>query len=185
LRTLWKALVLGLLGLLSMVTPLGFAAGRSSASFQFLVGAGSICSLPVPNPCPDVSMASNGDTVTVGGQGTLSIFPKSVTGSGTFVHKAPDGTVRATGTWTAIRLMSFRSFGNSSGLPSNFVGGQALMLVQLSVGGKPVHTAVLTVICEVGTPPDGLHEGFKLAVQDTPFNFNKQLSGITLFISQA
>jgi hypothetical protein len=185
LRTLWKALVLGLLGLLSMVAPLGFAAGHSTASFQFLVGAGAICNLPVPNPCPDVSMASNGDTVTVAGQGTLSIFPKSVTGSGTFVHKAPDGTVQAMGTWTAIQLMSFRSFGNSSGLPSSFVGGQAIMLVQLSVGGKPVHTAVLTVICEVGAPPDGLHEGFKLAVQDTPFNFNKQVSGITLFIIQA
>jgi len=59
------------------------------------------------------------------------------------------------------------------------------MLVQLLVGGKPVHTAVLTVLCEVGNPPDGLHEGVKLAVQDTPFNFNKQVSGITLFISQA
>jgi len=89
------------------------------------------------------------------------------------------------GTWTAIQLMSFRSFGNSPELPSNFVGGQAIMLVQLSVGGKQVHTAVLTVICEVGTPPDGLHEGFKLAVKDTPFNFNKQVSGITLFINQA
>ncbi len=185
LRTFWKALVLGLLGILSMMLPLGFAAGHSAASFQFLVGAGTICGLPVPNPCPDVSMASNGDTVTVAGQGTLSISAKSVTGSGTFVHKAPDGTVRAMGTWTTIQLMSFRSFGNSPGLPSNFVGGQAIMLVQLSVGGKPVHTAVLTVICEVGTPPDGLHEGFKLAVQDTPFNFNKQVSGITLFISQA
>ena len=185
LRTFWKALVLGLLGILSMMLPLGFAAGHSAASFQFLVGAGPICSLPVPNPCPDISMASNGDTVSVSGQGTLSIFAKSVTGSGTFVHKAPDGTVRAMGTWTAIQLMSFRSFGNSPGLPSNFVGGQAIMLVQLSVGGKPVHTAMLTVICEVGTPPDGLHEGFKLAVQDTPFNFNKQVSGITLFISQA
>ena len=130
-------------------------------------------------------MASNGDTVTVAGQGTLSIFAKSVIGSGTFVHKASDGTVRAMGTWTAIQLMSFRSFGNSSGLPSNFVGGRALMLVQLSVGGKPVHTGVLTVICEVGTPPDGLHEGIKLVVQDTPFNFNKQVSGLTLFISQA
>src|SRR6266852_1847127 len=185
LRTFWKALVLGLLGILSMMLPLGFAAGHSAASFQFLVGAGTICSLPVPNPCPDVSMASKGDTVTVAGQGTLSISAKSVTGSGTFVHKAPDGAVRAMGTWTAIQLMSFKSFGNSPGLPSNFDGGKALMLIQLTVDGHPLHTAVLTVICEVGNPPDGLHEGFRLAVQDTPFNFNKQVSGITLFISHA
>jgi hypothetical protein len=180
-----KAFVLGLLGVLSLVLPLGFAAGQSTASFQFLVGTGPLCNLPVPNPCPDISMADNGDTVALTGQGTLSVFAKSVTGGGTFVHKAPDGTVRAMGTWTAVQQMSFRSFGNSPGLPSNFVGGQALMLVQLLVGGKPVHTAVLTVICEVGNPPHGLHEGFKLAVQDTPFNFNKQVSGITIFISQA
>jgi hypothetical protein len=86
------------------------------------------------------------------------------------------------GTWSAMQLMSFKSFGNSSGLPSNFVGGLALILVQLSVGGTPVHTAVLTVICDVGSPPTGLMEGVKLAVQDTPLNFNKQVSGLTLFI---
>src|SRR2546426_10782729 len=167
-----------------MTLPFGFAAGASTTSFQFLVGKGPLCGLAT-NACPDITMADNGDMVSVTGQGTLSILSSSVSGSGTFVHKAPDGTVRAMGTWTAIQLMSFRSFGNSPGLPSNFVGGQALMLVQLSVGGKPVHTAVLTVICEFGTPPDGLHEGFRLAVQDTPFNFNKQVSGITLFIIQA
>ena len=180
-----KTLVLGLLGILSLIVPLGFAAGQSTANFQFLVGTGPLCSLPVPNPCPDISTADNGDTIALTGQGMLSVFPGSVTGGGTFVHMAPDGTVRAMGTWTAVQLMSFRSFGNSPGLPSNFVGGKALMLVQLLVGGKVVHTAVLTVICEVGNPPDGLHEGFKLAVQDTPFNFNKQVSGITIFITQA
>ncbi len=184
MRTFWKALVLGLLGLLSMTLPFGFAAGASTASFQFLAGTGPLCNL-APNACPDITMADNGDTVAVTGQGTLSIFPNSVSGGGTFVHMAPDGTARAKGTWIAIRLMSFRSFGNSPGLPSSFVGGQALILVQLFAGGKPVHTAVLTVICEVGTPPAGLHEGIKLVVQDTPFNFNKQVSGLTVFISQA
>jgi hypothetical protein len=182
LRALWKTLVLGLLGVLSLILPLGSAAATSTASFHFLVGTGPLCSLAT-NACPDIAMADNGDTVAVTGQGTLTIFPNSVTGGGTFVHMAPDGTVRAMGSWTAIQLMSFRSFGSSSGLPSNFVGGQALMLIQLSVGGTPVHTAVLTVICDVGTPPTGLHEGIKLAVQDTPFNFNKQVSGFTLFIS--
>ena len=183
MRTFWKALVLGLLGLLSMALPVGFAAGASTASFQFLVGTGPLCGLAT-NACPDITMADNGDMVAVTGQGTISISTNSITGGGTFVHMAPDETVRAMGTWTAIRLMSFRSFGNSPGLPSNFVGGQALMLIQLSVGGTPVHTAVLTIICEVGTPPAGLHEGIKLVVQDTPFNFNKQVSGLTIFVSQ-
>lgn len=181
-----KALFLGLLSFFSVLVPLGFASGPSSGTFQFLIGTGPLCSIPgVQNPCPDVARADNGDTVEIAGQGTLSFQPNSVTGSGTFVHKAPDGTVKAMGTWTAMRLMSFKSFGNSAPFPANFVGGQALVLVQLSVGGTVVHTAVLTVICDIGAPPTGLMEGIKLAVQGTPFNFNKQVSGITLFISQA
>jgi hypothetical protein len=186
LRLLSKAVLLGLLSVLSTLIPLGFASPTSGGTFQFLIGTGPLCSIPgVTNACPDVSMADNGDTVAVAGQGTLSVHAKSVTGSGTFVHKAPDGSVKAMGTWSALQLVSFKSFGNSSGLPSNFVGGLALILVQLSVGGTPVHTAVLTVICDVGSPPTGLMEGIKLAVQDTPFNFNKQVSGITLFIVSA
>ncbi len=184
MRKLWKTLVLGLLGLLSLVLPLGsVAAAATPASFHFLAGTGLICKPPISAPCPDISMADNGDTVTLTAQGTLSVFAKSVDGSGTFVHKASDGTVKATGTWTAIQLLSFISYGSSPGLPSNFVGGKALMLVQLSVGGNPVHTGVLTIICELGNPPDGLHEGIKLVVQGTPFNFNKQVSGATVFMS--
>ncbi len=192
MRTWSKALFLGLLSILSIV-PLGIASAHSvtgtsahsaSSTFQFLAGTGPLCNIAgVSNPCPDIAMADNGDMVLIAGQGTLSIHDKSVTGSGTFVHEAPDGTVKANGTWTAMQLLSFRSWGNSPGLPANFVGGQAKMLVQLSVGGKPVHTAILTVICDVGNPPMGLMEGVKLVVQGTPFNFNKQVSGITVFIS--
>ena len=185
MRTWSKAILLGSLSLLSVLVPLGFAVPASTGTFQFLIGTGPLCSQPVPNPCPDVARADNGDTVAITGQGTLSFQPSSVTGSGTFVHKAPDGTVKAMGTWTAVMLMSFKSFGNSAPLPANFVGGQALILVELLVGGTIVHTAVLTVICDVGTPPTGLMEGIRLAVQDTPFNFNKQVSGITVFISQS
>ena len=181
-----KAILLGLLSFLSILVPLGFASGPSSGTFQFLVGTGPLCTIPgVQNPCPDISRADNGDTVAVAGQGTLSFQPNSVTGGGTFVHEAPDGTVKATGTWTAVMLISFKSFGNSAPFPANFVGGKALILVQLSVGGTVVHTALLTVICEIGSPPMGVTEGIKLVVQNTPFNFNKQVSGITLFISKA
>ncbi len=178
MRTWFTVLLLSSLSIVSIVVP---ASASGSGTFQFLVGSGPLCQL-ASNACPDISMAGNSDTVSIAGQGSLSINDRSVTGSGTFTHKAPDGTVRAMGTWSALRLMTFRSFGNSPGLPSNFFGGQALILVQLSVNGTPVHTAVLTVICEIGSLPDGLHEGVKLVVQDTPFNFNKQVSGLTLFI---
>ncbi len=187
MQTWSKAIFLGILTLLSTV-PLGIASASSTSSnsstFQFLAGTGPLCNIAgVSNPCPDVAMADNGDTVSIAGQGSLSIHAKSVSGNGTFIHMAPDGTVKAMGTWTAMKLISFRSWGNSPGLPANFVGGRAVMLVQLSVGGTPVHTAVLTVICGVGNPPAGLMEGVRLVVQGTPFNFNKQVSGITVFIS--
>ena len=185
MRTWSKAFILALLGLLSIVAPLRIAsADNGSGTFKFLVGTGLLCSLGVPNACPDVSSDPSGDMVQIAGQGTLSIHANSVSGSGTFKHLAPDGTVKAAGTWTALQLMSFNSFGTSPSLPANFLGGKAVILVQLSVGGTPVHTGVLTVICDVGNPPHGLMEGFKLVVQDTPFNFNKQVSGITLFIAQ-
>lgn len=186
MRTCSKAILLGSLSLLSILVPLGFAAPANAGTFQFLIGTGPLCSIPgVTNPCPDVTRADNGDTVAITGQGTLSFQPSSVAGGGTFVHRAPDGTVKANGTWTAVTLMSFKSFGNSALLPANFVGGKAVILVDLTVGGTVVHSAVMTVICDVGTPPTGLMEGVRLAVQDTPFNFNKQVSGLTLFISQA
>lgn len=185
MRTTSKILFLALLGLLSMAAPFRIVSAASVDTFQFLIGTGPLCSIPgVTNPCPDISRAANGDTVALAGQGSLSVHAKSVTGSGTFTHKAPDGTVKAMGTWTAVQLLSFKSFGTSPSFPANFMGGLALILVQLSVGGTVVHTAILTVICDVGSPPPGLAEGVKLSVQDTPFNFNKQVSGITLFISQ-
>jgi hypothetical protein len=181
-----KAVLIACLSFLSVLVPLGFASGPSSGTFQFLIGTGPLCSIPgVQNPCPDVSRASNGDTVAIAGQGTLSFQPNGVNGTGTFVHRASDGTIKAMGIWTAVQLMSFKSFGTSAPLPANFVGGKAEILVQLSVGGTVVHTGVLTVICDVGSPPTGLMEGFTLVVQGTPFNFNQQVSGITLFISQS
>src|SRR5712692_2383581 len=128
MKTLSKGLLLGLLSFLSILVPVGFASAAQTGTFQFLIGTGPLCTLGIPNACPDVTRASNGDTVAIAGKGSLSLQDNSVTGSGTFTHKAPDGTVRATGTWTAVRLMTFRSFGTSPGFPANFVGGQALML---------------------------------------------------------
>src|SRR3989442_11378972 len=100
-----------------MALPVEFAAGASTASFQFLGGTGPLCRLAT-NACPDITMADNGDIVAVNGQGTLSFFTNSATGGGTFEHMAPDGTVRTIGTWTTIRLISLRSLGNYRVLPS-------------------------------------------------------------------
>ena len=146
--------------------------GGSSVSYQYLAGVQFLAG-------PDVAMAATGDRVELTGQGTFALHPESVSGSGSFTHKAPDGTVRGSGTWTAMHLLSFNSYGSSTGLPAAFEGGLALIEVHLSTGLD----AVLELSCLVGSPPPAAHEGIRLAVADGP-NFNKQVSGETLFIRQ-
>ena len=89
--------------------------------------------------------------------------------------------MKASGTWTAAELISFVSYGSAGpSFPPGFEGGKAVILVHTSVG----FDAILTVICAFGSPPAGQHEGIHLNVQDV-INFNKQVSGFTLFIQTA
>jgi len=150
--------------------------------YQFLVGSGLLCDI-APDACPDISMASNGDTVSVSGGGTFGLAPFAATGTGSFIHKSASGDARAEGTWVVLRLLAFHSFGDATpqGLPSNLEGGQLVLLVQLQVNGTPVFNAILNVDCELGTPPPGQSEGFTLSVQNA-LNFNKKVSGFTVFI---
>ena len=167
----------------------GVAGAKSETlDYRWLAGAGvtdvgPLCELGGP-PCPDVATASNGDTIEIAGEGTLSVHPKSVTGNGTFTHNfAGGGSV--SGTWTATQLLSFKSYGPVAGFPPNFEAGRATISVQLFVGGNPVGSGILTVGCLLGGPkePGGLFEGVKLSVQGGP-NFNKAVATSTLFILQ-
>lgn len=65
-------------------------------------------------------------------------------------------------------------------LPDNIAGGEALIKVHLSGGFDA--DAILTVTCAIGAPP-GHTEGSALNIQDV-INFNKHVSGITLYIKQ-
>jgi hypothetical protein len=133
---------------------------------------------------PRIAMAANGDRIeiVVTRPSTFTLHPKSVSGSGTFTHKTPDGTVRGSGTWTATQLLSFNSYGSSPGLPSNFEGGLALVRVHLSpAAGGPGLDAVLEVNCLIGSAPPAAQEGIRLAVESGP-NFNQVVEGGTLFI---
>ncbi len=180
LTNTWVLAVVVLLGLGANIT----SADSGSASFQYLVGSGLVCGLD-PTACPDIASAANGDSIEISGQGTLSIHPKTVTGTGTFVHKDLTGAILATGIWTAEQLLSFDSYGTSPGLPPNFEGGLALILVHLSPDtGGPGFDAVLQVNCGVGKAPKGHSGDFaKLAVQQG-VNFNTPVSGFTLYIRQ-
>ncbi len=181
----WRLLAMGLIvfGFLLLARGAPASAKSATVTFNYLVGSGPLCSL-APDACPDVASAPNGDTITMSGEGTLSIHPDSVTGGGTFIHKDASGTVLAEGTWTAQQLLSFVSYGTSPGLPATFEGGKALVLIHLSPNaGGSGFDAVLRITCLVGSPPAGAHEGIRLNVQDV-INFNKEVSGLTLFIRQ-
>ncbi len=176
-------MILALIALASVSAALATrsVAAKTSMTFTYLAGSGLLCG-PAGN-CPDIAVADNGDRISVSGSGTLSIFPNSVSGSGTFTHKNATGTVLATGTWSATDLVSFVSYGNGvpQGFPATFFGGRAAIKVTLFVGSTPVHTAILAITCDLGSPPDGHPEGITLNVQDA-INFNKPVSGVTVFI---
>ncbi len=158
---------------------------KKAATYEYLAGANSaapggfqLCSLPVPNPCPDIARASNGDTVSIAGTGTLSVHPKSVTGTGTY---SSTNTSVGSGTWTAVKLLSFKAFGTNPAVTPGATGGKALIRVQLSNGKR----GVLRITCALPgvKVPHSYHEGVRLAVQGGP-NFNKEAGGVTLFVRQ-
>jgi hypothetical protein len=159
---------------------------KKAATYEFLAGANStasggfqLCSVPVPNPCPDVARASNGDTVKITGNGKLSVHPKSVSGSGTY--DSTNASV-GSGTWTAQQLLSFKAYGTNNAVTPGATAGRALIRVQLSNGAM----GILRITCRLpGTKvPHSFREGVRLAIQGGP-NFNKEAGGITLFIRQS
>lgn len=161
---------------------LGTKADSGSANFVYLAGSGFLCGLS-PSACPDVADASNGDTIHLSGTGTLSIHPKSVSGAGTFTHKDSAGNTLATGGWTAMELLSFNDYGTSPGVPPALHGGLAIIRVHLSPSaGGPGVDAILEVDCALGKVPPGHEEGVRLAIQAADTNFNKKVSGFTVFI---
>jgi len=143
-----------------------------------------LCSLD-PTACPDVSRASNGDTISFAGTGSFTPSDDDAEGRGTFTHTTAAGKVLAHGTWKAEELVSFVSFGSGSaqGLPSNFEGGIAVLKVELRTSSGVEVRAVLLISCELGTPPAGTAEGITLNVGF--INFNKPVSGFTVFIQEA
>ncbi len=145
-----------------------------AATFHYLAGSGFLCGF-FSGACPDIARADNGDTIEITGSGTLTIHPNSVGGGGTFTHKDSSGNVLESGTWTAETLISFVPY---AVLPNHLAGGQGLIRVHLSTGSE----AILDIDCAIGAPP-GQAEGVTLNIQDV-INFNKKVSGITLYIKQ-
>jgi len=133
---------------------------------------------------PDVAEAANGDRIILTGTGTLTLHPKSATGGGTFTHTTAEGTVLATGTFTATELLSFESYGPSPLLPPFLNSGQALIRVALVPDGSTTSIdGILRVECVLpgSTFPGGKEEGINLLLPGIA-NFNHQVSGATVFV---
>ena len=133
---------------------------------------------------PDVAEAANGDRIILTGTGTLTLHPKSATGGGTFTQTTAEGTVLATGTYTATELLSFESYGPSPLLPSFLNSGQALIRVALVPDGSTTSIdGILRVECVLpgSTFPGGKEEGINLLLPGIA-NFNHQVSGATVFV---
>lgn len=184
MRRLW--LLVTALSLLLFSGSATAQATTGSGTFHYDAGAGVVCAVAA-NACPDIARASNGDTVTVRGQGDFDTATGVASGGGTFVHRNAAGVLQGSGTWTASRLIDFSFYGCGGAFPPNFCGGRAGLGVHL-VGhpaSNPSATTeadgILEVTCLIGSPPAGVMEGIRLNVKDL-INFNKPAGGDTLFI---
>jgi hypothetical protein len=150
-----------------------------------------------------VARAANGDTVTINGEGTFTLQPKSISGDGgavaealgevprTFAHRSAQGEVLAEGTWEPTAVLSFQSFGPATpeqeaefgGLPPGSEGGKVMFKVALFVGGVHVHDAIITIYCHLGEPRKNVVESTLMQVQGTRLNFNEVVSGDNIFIA--
>ena len=173
------ALTVGII-LLSLTFANATRADSEQATRQFLLGTGVLCTLGIPDACPDIASASNGDQVLVTGSGKFTPGDDDASGGGTFKHMRGT-TVVASGTWKAEELVSFKSFGVTPGVGE---GGKAVLKVVLKSSSGLVLHGVLVIGCELGSPPAGAFEGITLKVFRV-INFNTPVSGITIFLPSA
>ena len=150
------------------------------------------------------AMASNGHTMYVesdnvapffgafpngvAGGNTLSVHPKSVQGSGIFIHNDENGDLVGSGTWTATELVSYKNYGPTEDPNFPFADGRAgfaNIRIHLMADGGAEFDAILYIRCLLAgndsTPPSWV-EGIRINVQDA-LNFNKTVpGGGTLFL---
>ena len=175
--------------------------GSDDQEFRWLAGTGMfeggfLCG--GEPPCPGEATASNGATIEVTGEGTLSV-EEDVSGGGSFriVH----GEITRVGIWTAKELVSFVSFGASPCVEGNeleacddgeegFIvfdfptahAGLAVIEVEGVVDGTGEEfDAILTVGCILPGVPDAGLEGIEFEVLGG-LNFNVSAERSTLFI---
>ena len=178
------AAILATLGL-SVVPAASVAAQSSSQTLGYVVAHGvdgTGCADGAFHP--NVSATEDGGTLQLWGCGSFDTATKEAGGGGSYLRTDAAGNLSG-GSWTALKLLRFQSYGGSEDFEGLvFQGGVASFLVHLTPdSGGPGTDGVLEVHCtDPGDPPPGVHEGFRLAVQGGP-NYNKELSGETGFFT--
>ncbi|HEX7173543.1 MAG TPA: hypothetical protein VF365_13165, partial [Candidatus Limnocylindria bacterium] len=144
---------------------------------------------------PNIGVAANGETIAItceAGEhvcGTFSVRPKSVEASGEFAHYLADGSLFASGTWTATELISFAFYGCGEVLgdpiPPEFCGGAVKFAATFDT---PIGAldGIITVFCIVGPKAPSSHneppgEGVTVVVPGI-INFNHTGGGENVYI---
>lgn len=117
-----------------------------------------------------MAVASNGETVTMEGTGTLTVKGKVATGGGNYYSSDP---AVGSGTWAANQLSSFESYGSSG---TSEVGGKAVIKVTLYNSAGSVRQAVLQITNCEGDEPSSCADGIRLDVKGG-LNFNTEVRG--------
>jgi len=142
------SLALAVAGTLALA-PIGVLAGSATETFLLVAEA------------PNVGVAANGETIEItctGGEvehvcGSFGVHPKSIEASGEFAHFLADGSLFASGTWTATKLISYQSYGCGvvlgDPLPPEACGGKLKFAATFSTPMGELD-GIITVFCIVG-----------------------------------
>jgi uncharacterized membrane protein len=143
----------------------------------------------------NVGVAASGDTIHIsceagaGVCGTFAVNPKSIEARGEFEHFLPDGSLFASGTWTATQLISFQPYGCGvvfgDPIPPDLCGGAVRFRATFSTPIGEL-SGVITVFCVVGDKvPASIGGPFNEGVTvDVPgiVNFNHPGGGDNIYI---
>jgi hypothetical protein len=178
------SLTLAVAGTLALA-PAGALAGSAAQTFLLVAEA------------PNVGVAANGETIEItctGGEvehvcGSFAVHPKSIEASGEFAHFLADGSLFASGTWTATELISYQSYGCGEvlgdPLPPEACGGKLKFAATFSTPIGELD-GIITVFCIVGPKAPASHdqpsgEGVTVVVPGI-INFNHTGGGENIYI---
>jgi hypothetical protein len=196
----WAARV----GLAIFLVAVPAMAQNNSGDYVFLIGSGFLCDSGDSSACPVVVKSADGSSYEMSGVGTFNTESKSVTATGTFTRKSPNGNSLETGVWIANELVSFDSYGIAPGArmqagsvfgPPQFgprrmpmllssipAGGLAVLRIRILPMWGSSRTATLQVNCVLGKVPEERQtEGIGLTFEEGG-EFDQEISGRTMFV---